>query len=122
MQIAEYEAKRARELVAVWRASFEHGVRITDPHPIEDQLNFFLREVVPNNKIRVALDESAIVALRSVAAGGGSTRATSQSSGPMSCQTDSDCRNGQSCRSRKGGGTECRARERESSAIPSAKP
>jgi ribosomal protein S18 acetylase RimI-like enzyme len=62
MQIAEYEAKHACELVEVWRASFEHGVRITDPHPIEDQLNFFLREVVPNNKIRVVLEESAIVA------------------------------------------------------------
>ena len=59
---------------------------------------------------------------RSVAAGAGSTRATSQSAGPMSCQTDSDCRNGQSCRSRKGGGTECRAQERESSVIPSTKP
>jgi ribosomal protein S18 acetylase RimI-like enzyme len=62
MQISEYEAKHARELVEVWRASFEHGVRITDPHPIEDQLNFFLREVVPNNKIRLVLEESAIVA------------------------------------------------------------
>lgn len=26
----------------------------------------------------------------------------------MSCASDSDCENGQSCRSRKGGGTECR--------------
>lgn len=26
----------------------------------------------------------------------------------MSCGSDSDCGNGQSCRSRKGGGTECR--------------
>lgn len=29
--------------------------------------------------------------------------------GGMQCQTDSDCSAGQSCRSRKGGGTECRA-------------
>jgi ribosomal protein S18 acetylase RimI-like enzyme len=62
MQIAEYEAKHARELVEVWRASFERGVGVTDPHPIEDQLNLFLREVVPNNRVRVVLEESAIVA------------------------------------------------------------
>jgi len=29
----------------------------------------------------------------------------------MECQVDSDCGQGQSCRSRKGGGNECRARE-----------
>jgi ribosomal protein S18 acetylase RimI-like enzyme len=62
MQIAEYETKYARELVEMWRASFERGVGVTDPHPIEDQLNFFFREVVPNNKVRVVLEESAIVA------------------------------------------------------------
>jgi putative acetyltransferase len=62
MQIAEYETKYARELVEMWRASFERGVGVTDPHPIEDQLNFFFRQVVPNNKVRVVLEESAIVA------------------------------------------------------------
>jgi hypothetical protein len=62
MQIAEYETKYAREVVEMWRASFERGVGVTDPHPIEDQLNFFFREVVPNNKVRVVLEESAIVA------------------------------------------------------------
>jgi ribosomal protein S18 acetylase RimI-like enzyme len=62
MQIAEYEAKYARELVEVWRASFERGVGVTDPYPIEDQLAFLLREVVPNNKVGVVLEESAIVA------------------------------------------------------------
>jgi ribosomal protein S18 acetylase RimI-like enzyme len=62
MQIAEYDAKHAGELVEMWRASFECGVGVTDPHPIDDQLNFFLREVVPNNKVRVVLKESAIVA------------------------------------------------------------
>lgn len=35
---------------------------------------------------------------------------------PMECQVDSDCGQGQSCRSRKGGGTECRIRQKASSA------
>lgn len=34
----------------------------------------------------------------------------SEPAAPMSCQTDADCADGQSCRSRKGGGTECRAK------------
>jgi Cys-rich repeat protein len=34
---------------------------------------------------------------------------------PMECQVDSDCGQGQSCRSRKGGGTECRSKANASS-------
>lgn len=33
----------------------------------------------------------------------------------MSCQVDSDCKSNESCRSRKGGGTECRASTGEAS-------
>ncbi len=33
---------------------------------------------------------------------------------PMACQENSDCGQGQSCRSRKGGGTECRVKEQTS--------
>jgi ribosomal protein S18 acetylase RimI-like enzyme len=46
----------------MWRASFEQGVGVVDPHPIEDQVNFFLAEVVPNNKVRVVLEGGSIVA------------------------------------------------------------
>lgn len=38
-----------------------------------------------------------------------SGRASSGIGGGMQCHTDSDCATGQSCRSRRGGGTECRA-------------
>ena len=48
-------------LVRMWRASFEHGVGITDPHPIQGQVDFFLSKVVPNNKVRVAWRESEVV-------------------------------------------------------------
>ena len=54
VRIANYEPNDARELVALWRASFEHGVGITDHHPLEDQLKVFLEQVVPNNRVRVA--------------------------------------------------------------------
>lgn len=61
LRIADYAPDDARELVALWRASFEHGVGITDHHPIEDLLKFFLEQVVPNNRVRVAKKQAVIV-------------------------------------------------------------
>lgn len=62
MQAGPYADADAPELVRMWRASFEHGVGITDPHPIEEQLQYFLREVVPAHVVRVVRDDGAIVA------------------------------------------------------------
>jgi ribosomal protein S18 acetylase RimI-like enzyme len=62
VQVSAYEPTDAAELVAMWRASFEHGVGIKDPNPIEDQLAFFLNEVVPQNIVHVVKHEGAIVA------------------------------------------------------------
>jgi ribosomal protein S18 acetylase RimI-like enzyme len=62
VNIAAYEAGDAHELVQMWRASFERGVGITDQNPIEDQLQFFVRDVVPQNTVRVVKDQGAIVA------------------------------------------------------------
>jgi ribosomal protein S18 acetylase RimI-like enzyme len=61
MQIAAYEPTDAHELVNMWRASFEYGVGITDPNPIQDQLAFFLNEVVPRNEVSVVKDAGVIV-------------------------------------------------------------
>ena len=61
MQVAAYEPADAPELVNMWRASFEFGVGITDPNPIQDQLNFFLNEVVPQSEVTVVKDEGVIV-------------------------------------------------------------
>lgn len=62
MHTGPYQEGDAPELVRMWRASFEHGVGITDPHPIEDQLQYFLRDVVPHHAVRVVRDDGAIVA------------------------------------------------------------
>lgn len=62
MQAGPYADADAPELVRMWRASFEHGVGITDPHPIDEQLQYFLREVVPTHVVRVVRDDGAIVA------------------------------------------------------------
>ena len=38
----------------MWRESFEFGVGVKDPHPIEEQTNALLTRVVPDNDVRVA--------------------------------------------------------------------
>ena len=61
MRVSAYESTDSIELVNMWRASFEFAVGIKDPNPIQDQLNFFLREVISQNKVRVAKRENVIV-------------------------------------------------------------
>jgi GNAT superfamily N-acetyltransferase len=48
-------------LVQLWRASFEHGVGLADPHPIEQQTTFFVDQVLPRYVVRVALDGASPV-------------------------------------------------------------
>lgn len=59
--IRDFDPNQTDEVVRMWRASFEHGVGIADHHPIEDQRRFFVEEVVPNYKVRVALVGAVIV-------------------------------------------------------------
>jgi ribosomal protein S18 acetylase RimI-like enzyme len=61
VQVSAYEPEDAGELVRMWRSSFERGVGITDPNPIEGQLKYFLDVVVPQNTVRVAKDGAFIV-------------------------------------------------------------
>ncbi|MBC7938977.1 MAG: GNAT family N-acetyltransferase [Chitinophagaceae bacterium] len=60
--ILSYEPTDAVELVRMWRESFEHGVGITDPNPIEGQLAYFLNDVVPSTTTRVVKQDKVIVA------------------------------------------------------------
>jgi ribosomal protein S18 acetylase RimI-like enzyme len=53
--LVEFDAQRLDELVPIWRASFESGVGIVDPHPISEQRHYFLTEVLPNNQVRLAV-------------------------------------------------------------------
>ena len=62
MLIRPFEPHQAQELVALWRASFEHGVGIRDDHPIEEQLAYFVEQVLPHNFVRVVIDGSELVA------------------------------------------------------------
>ena len=45
----------------MWRASFETGVGIADPHPLSEQRRYFLTEVLPRNTVRLAVQANALV-------------------------------------------------------------
>lgn len=58
--LVAYRPEHLDELLPMWRASFEQGVGIVDPHPLAEQRQYFLDVVVPANEIRVALLEGAL--------------------------------------------------------------
>ena len=51
----------ARAVVELWRRSFEHGVGILDPNPIEAQLEYFDSTLVPAHRVVTAWNESGLV-------------------------------------------------------------
>lgn len=55
LEIVEFRPDQAKALVRMWRESFELGVGVADPHPLEEQERYLDTVVVPNNAIRVAL-------------------------------------------------------------------
>ena len=61
LAIDDFRAADVDALIRMWRESFEFGLGITDPHPLEDQVAYFASEVRPNNRVRVARDSQRIV-------------------------------------------------------------
>ncbi|HJX90098.1 MAG TPA: GNAT family N-acetyltransferase [Pyrinomonadaceae bacterium] len=57
--IVEYLPQYGRELVQMWRESFEHAVGIRDPHTFEDHLRFVEQELVRSNSVVIALQKGA---------------------------------------------------------------
>jgi len=54
VEVSDFTTDATDELVRMWRASFEHGVGIVDPHTLEQQIAYFRREVLPQYRVRVA--------------------------------------------------------------------
>jgi len=54
VDLAPLRPEQADELVRMWRASFEHGVGVSDPHSLAQQRRYLLTELLPNNAVRVA--------------------------------------------------------------------
>jgi ribosomal protein S18 acetylase RimI-like enzyme len=61
-RVEDFRAIDTDELVRMWRASFEHGVGITDLNPLEKQIEYLRTEVMPVNRVRVAKQNGTIVA------------------------------------------------------------
>lgn len=53
--LAPFVPDRTDELVRLWRAAFEHGVGIVDPHPLAGQRAYFEAEVLPRHAVWMAL-------------------------------------------------------------------
>jgi GNAT superfamily N-acetyltransferase len=50
-----FDGRWLNELISMWRASFEAGVGIVDPHPLEEQFHYFSTSVIPHYEVRLAL-------------------------------------------------------------------
>lgn len=65
--LADYEASYLEPLVHLWREAFEFGVGIKDPHPLSEQRDHFVSQVLPGNRVTIALLSGRLVGF--VAAG-----------------------------------------------------
>ena len=61
VHIEDFESTDTDALVRMWRASFEHGVGIVDPHSLEEQIEYLRTKVIPVHRVRVARDDESIV-------------------------------------------------------------
>jgi GNAT superfamily N-acetyltransferase len=61
LRIADLDRGHVEPLVRMWRASFEFGVGIVDPHPITDQVAYLENELRPHYRLRVAWDGPTLV-------------------------------------------------------------
>lgn len=52
--VTDFEPGETEALVRLWRASFEHGVGIVDPHPLAEQIAYFEHTVRPACHVHVA--------------------------------------------------------------------
>ena len=59
--VEDFQPDDLQPLAKMWRESFEYGVGIVDPHPIEAQIAYFEKEVRPNNRVRLAKQDGLIV-------------------------------------------------------------
>jgi ribosomal protein S18 acetylase RimI-like enzyme len=61
MTLVDFDPAFKKELVRMWRESFEHGVAILDPHPIEEQEHYLDAIVLPNHQVKVAFLDGKMV-------------------------------------------------------------
>ena len=60
--IVDFQPQQTDAVVRLWRASFEHGVGVTDTHPLHEQVEYFRSAVAPRFRVRVAVTGGEILA------------------------------------------------------------
>ena len=60
-ELTSYQAPFRESLVALWRASFAHGVGVPVPHPLEDHLRYFDEHVLTETTVHLALRDGELV-------------------------------------------------------------
>lgn len=61
IDLVAFELRWLDALVPMWRASFEAGVGVIDPHPLADQRRYFVDDVLPHNSVRLAFHGDDLV-------------------------------------------------------------
>jgi ribosomal protein S18 acetylase RimI-like enzyme len=61
VSLEDFRDELADELVRMWRESFEHGVGIVDWHPLREQRDALMKNVLPNNTVKVAFLDGRMV-------------------------------------------------------------
>ena len=59
--LVDYEAAYLDPLLRLWREAFEFGVGVIDPHPLTEQRDHFVSEVLPAHRVTLALLSSRLV-------------------------------------------------------------
>ncbi|MBV9209371.1 MAG: GNAT family N-acetyltransferase [Acidobacteria bacterium] len=59
IKIVDYAPEYGREVVAMWRESFERAVGVRDPHPVEEQLRYLDEKVALENRLALVLDKNS---------------------------------------------------------------
>ena len=61
LTLVDYDASYLDPLVHLWREAFEFGVGVTDPHPLSEQRDYFVSQVLPANHVTIALLSGRLV-------------------------------------------------------------
>ena len=59
--LVDYDTSYLDPLLRLWREAFEFGVGVTDPHSLTEQRDYFVSEVLPANRVTLALLSSRLV-------------------------------------------------------------
>ena len=59
--LVDYDTSYLDPLLRLWREAFEFGVGVTDPHSLTEQRDYFISEVLPANRVTLALLPSRLV-------------------------------------------------------------